>query len=505
MQVSELVLFNLRGFKFANMIFSPKINILIGENNSGKSTILKAIMFLQNITTLKLSDIRINQSSAHVTISFAGNTRDYFEPVYLDLINRSFGFKYSFNNNTGLQVFDRNISHLNLVSFTPNLEPKKFIYPFLSKRKVDEFNEQVGERFSNSVSGNFSHLSAKVDRLVSAGDWLPERKEYIEACEDVLGFPINSYPSVIGKNAAYVISKINNIPLASMGEGIANALGLILDLSMAERKLFLIEEPENDIHPKALKKLLNLILKKSETNQFIITTHSNIVLKYLGADPYNKIFNVKMRFEDRIPVSTITEIDNSPESRREVLEDLGYELLDFDISDTWLILEESSAESIIKDFLIPNFVPGLKDRLKLCSTGGVDKISARLDALYSLCLFLHLQKPLSNKIWVLIDDGEHEKKIVDQLKNKYTSWKPDRFIQLKEHHFENYYPNEFKAKFQEILQGDKQQRREAKRALLEEVKQWCKNNVDEAKESFSQSASEVINILKHIEKGISNP
>jgi len=93
-------------------------------------------------------------------------------------------------------------------------------------------------------------------------------------------------------NYTYIVSNRDNIPLDMMGEGIANLLGLIVDLCMAENQLFVIEEPENDVHPKALKKLLNLIAEKSVNNQFIITTHFNIVAKYLGAHPNCKLFSV---------------------------------------------------------------------------------------------------------------------------------------------------------------------------------------------------------------------
>lgn len=120
----------------------------------------------------------------------------------------------------------------------------------------------------------------------------------------------------------------------------------------------------------------------------------------------SKIFKVNMEFFNKIPTSSIAEVDNSPKARREILEDLGYELFDFDVWDTWLILEESSAEIIIRDFLIPNFVPELKERLRTCSSLGVEKVSARFDALHSLCLFFHLQQPFKDRIWVLVDGGE---------------------------------------------------------------------------------------------------
>jgi predicted ATPase len=34
-----------------------------------------------------------------------------------------------------------------------------------------------------------------------------------------------------------------------MGEGVMNILGLIVHLAIAENRLFLVEEPENDVHP----------------------------------------------------------------------------------------------------------------------------------------------------------------------------------------------------------------------------------------------------------------
>jgi predicted ATPase len=500
MLISKLTLLNIRGFRKVNIKLSPTINVIVGENNSGKTTILKSIFFIQNNSALEYSDVRIGEFQGDVLIEFDRDITEYFHSDIRNIIMDAVRFNYSINRDH-TTVFNVNPNTYVIKPFISNQEPNNLIYPFLSKRKVAEFNEQIGEQFSSSVLGTFSHLSAKVDRLISAGHWMPETQEYLDACDEVLGFPISSFPSQNGKKAAYMIDRFKHISLAAMGEGVANILGLLLDLCMAEDKIFLIEEPENDIHPKALKKVLNLILQKSEKNQFIITTHSNIVLKHLGADLHTKIFNVKMRLSDKLPTSTIKEVDNSPISRRQILEDLGYELLDFDIFDTWLILEESSAEAIIKDFLIPEFVPSLKDRLKICASTGVDKVPARFEAIYSLCLFFHLQRSLNDRIWVLVDEGEKEKEIIEGLKNKYKSWNPDRFLQLKKHDFENYYPEKFRIKFEE-LSTKSNDKREGKRSLVEEVKLWCKNNSHEARNAFSESASEVINILRDIESNI---
>ncbi|MFN6471003.1 MAG: ATP-dependent nuclease [Nostoc sp. SerVER01] len=499
MKIHKVKLSNVRAYQNAEIELSPSINLIVGENNSGKTTMLRSLLFLQDRSSFMTQDIRKNEEEARIKLTFEGNIKKYFHPVIVDFIRNYSCLDIVIDPSKGLTINGNDINSYGIPNFILNMEPKNFIYPFLSKRKVTTFNEGINRNYSNSIIGNFSNLYAKVDRITTDG--LPAKDEYIKACSEILGFLVSSYPSENGKKSVYIVDNFQHIPLELMGEGIVNILGLILDLCMAKDNLFLIEEPENDIHPKALKKLLSFILEKSKTNQFVITTHSNIVLKYLGSEELSKIFKVDMQFVDRIPTSSIAEVDNSPKARREILEDLGYELLDFDIWDTWLILEESSAEVIIKEFLIPYFVPELKERLKTCSTDGVEKVPDRFYALHSLCLFFHLQQTFDQKIWVLVDGGENETIIINDLKNKYKSWNKDSFCQLKQHDFEKYYPEEFQAEVDKVLKIlNKKEKRNAKKILLDNVKKWYTENPDIAKEAFSKSACEVIDILKNIEK-----
>src|SRR5262249_19596834 len=152
------------------------------------------------------------------------------------------------------------------------------------------------------------------------------------------------------------VGKHDFIYVEDMGEGVSSLLGLIASLCMADGNLLLIEEPENDIHPEGLKALLRSIVEKSANNQFIVSTHSNIVTKHLGAAPGGKVFKVELNYQPgQVPTSTIEEIPGTPEARIDVLRELGYELYDFDLWNGWLILEEASAERIIRDYLIPWF------------------------------------------------------------------------------------------------------------------------------------------------------
>jgi hypothetical protein len=292
-----------------------------------------------------------------------------------------------------------------------------------------------------------------------------------------------------------------NIPLLSMGEGVTNILGLIVHLAIAENRLFLIEEPENDVHPKALKGLMALIAEKASENQFIITTHSNIVLKKLGSVAGSKVFEVVPDFVDRVPTSVIKEIGPSSEDRRRVLESLGYELNDVEIWQGWLLLEESSAEKIIREYLIPWFTPELSTKLRTYSAHSISEVTPRFKDFNELFVFLHLEPVYKNRSWVLVDGGNDEKNVIDQLKATYanTGWRADQFQQLSQHEFEHYYPSQFHGAVTDLAKiSNKANKREAKKDLFCKVEEWISANPVDAKAAFAESAREIIDLLEKI-------
>lgn len=504
MWVSGLQLQNVRGFIEANIHFSKNINVIVGHNNSGKSTILKSLLLLQYEQQLLGNDLRIGQESGLLRMTLNDNIGKYFPylgktrtPIEHTIVETKLP---QINYRVGLP---NRATQVNFKRISTN-EPDNFIYPYLSKRKAVTFNEVINTSSTRTVADNLINLYAKIDRI--SNPQYPAYNEYIHACEEILGFQVTTTDSGKGKKAAYIVNNFDSIPLDSMGEGVVNSLGLIVDLCIAEDKLFLIEEPENDVHPKALKSLLRFLVEKSQNNQFIVTTHSNIVTKYLGAQKDGKVFSVEMVFSesDRLPISTIKEVED-PEERRKILEDLGYELTDLDLWNGWLILEESSAEKIIREFLIPWFTPKLRKTLRTFDTKGKDGLERKFNDFTNLFVFLHLQSSYKNKAWVVIDGGEEEQKIIDKLKRTYapSGWKEDQFLQFTEHDFEKYYPEQFQEQVEAVLSiTDKKEKRNAKKSLLEEVEDWIKTNKMAAKKAFERSASEVIGILKSIEQSL---
>ncbi len=504
MKIIAIQIENLRGFRqVPKTELSKTINIFIGPNNAGKSTILNSIFHIQR-PNLNQNDITLGHATSEIRLYFEGQHLPMIPPnskvdsLIFDLRSGSRNFGIVTGGQTGWG------------KTTPEQEPNNLIYPYLSKRKTAGYTDNINESNANSVTGNFTNLYSKIDRLVTP-QFQPGNKQYVAACEEILGFQVSSLAKGAGKQAVYFVHNLEHIPLTSMGEGVANVLGLITDLCVAEDRIFLIEEPENDIHPKALKALLKLIIEKSNSNQFFVSTHSNIVMKYLGAANNSKIFHVNNTIgiypeRPNLFVSTLKEISNDPEERRSVLQELGYDFFDFDLWSCWLFLEESSAEILIKNYFIGWYVNSLSNRLRTFSAGGSSGIIPKFEDFDRLFIFLHLEPTYKNKVWVIIDKGIEEDKIIERMRTKYSKsgWSASNFIQFDEHDFERYYPKRFQKKVTAVLKiEDKQVKRKEKKELLDEVLDWIKENESTAKEEFKESAKEVIDKLKTINKKIS--
>ena len=490
MKITKLEISNIRCFIDVNIELSPGINVIVGPNNNGKTTLLNCISVIQQPRLISPQYSRLNADYGVIKVSFDNVIHSYFNPT----IN-----KFVTKTNLGDIQGHFNEQYHSLSNGIPNTEPLNYIIPYQSRRKVGQYSEGITKDDVSQVTGTLSNLYAKIDRI-SNPEYQPAYSEYIKACDEIIGFRVSTFNSNNGKKAGYIIRNEDNIPIDMMGEGIASLLGLIVDLCRVENKLFIIEEPENDIHPKALKKLLDLIAIKSTTNQFVITTHSNIVLRNLGAVDNSKIFKVEMSMVDKIPTSKVELVETS-EDRRFALEDLGYELFDYNLWSYWIFFEESSAERIIRDFLIPWFFPHFKNKVRTFSARTSNEIKMKFDDFNRIFVFLHLQEIYKNRVWIVIDSGHQEKKILDEIYSRYKNhgWEQENFIQLGNHDFEQYYPKRFSVCVDEIIkETDGAKKRYLKHVLLDKVIKFSQEDARNARSEFKESASEVLMVLNNM-------
>lgn len=506
MKLSHVRITNFKSLANTGEVRLGQINILLGRNNHGKSAFVRAVQLMQRPANLSVNDIRLGEQQASVHIGLAGDTVEDLQRYYGGNVNTA---NLAFMINLGRNPSDQAVLSTQIdaqpnwsPAFLAAQEPDNFIYTYLSKRKVVDFDRGVDRLRTRSIQSDLRFLVAKVARL-SNPDY-ERADEYTRLCMAVLGFRITVHPANDGngQQAGIPVGKYGYIPIESMGEGVSSQLGLITDLCMADGNLFLVEEPENDIHPDGLKTLLDVIAEKSKENQFIIATHSNIVARYLGAAPNSKIFEFESAYEpNTVPTSTVNEVEQTPAARIAVLRKLGYELSDFDLWEGWLILEESSAEIIIRSYLIPWFAPKLV-RIRTVSAGGTSKVTPTFEDFRRLFLFTHLEPQYKDRAWVVADGDASGQQAIDQLRAKYTSWSNDHFRTWSKTDFELFYPSNFEQAAKEALVRSGDEKRQAKEQLLAEVKTWCDTKPEEARAALEISAAEVIAVLRGIEAAL---
>ena len=503
MKINRLRIRNLKSFADTGDLELSSVNVLVGRNNSGKSTLIRGVHLLQSGGLIEAKDVRIGEAQSAVEFELDGINARHF-PNSEAHVRKTGGtssgrYAVTVNPNGAIPVPRMTIGDADFdAAQVANVEPNNVIYAYLSKRKVLAFNEDVREGRALTVEPHLENLTAKVDAIVNPDH--PAFDEYSALCNELLGFRVTAWASLNGKKLGIPVGLHERIYVEAMGEGVSSLLGLIVSLCVADGNILLVEEPENDIHPEGLKKLLQTIVEKSDKNQFIVSTHSNIVTKYLGAAPNSKVFGVELDYEaGKVPTSTIQEIPPTSEARIETLKRLGYELYDFDLWDGWLILEEASAERVIRDYLIPWFAPGLS-RVRTVAARGTSQVGPTFDDFYRLFRFTHLEPQYKERAWVVVDGDETGERVVANLQREYSSWAPEHFKTFSQPDFERYYPKRFAGDVEQVLAQSHRNKREAKRLLLEKVRQWCDAVQDEAKQEFERSASEVIDILRSIEQ-----
>jgi predicted ATP-dependent endonuclease of OLD family len=513
MKISTVRIANWKSFADSGVVKLGDINVIVGRNNGGKSAFLRAVHLMQSGAPVASGDVRLGAAEGDVTLELVSDNlgadvqRHYPQQQSIsDLRSATLVIRFSRqgdNINLAAHALDVELNG-SRNSFSVGAvvaeEPGNFIYNYLSKRKVQAFDQIVDRQRTRAVAPDLRHLVSKVARL--ANQDYERADEYAELCRKVLNLRISTHPAQNGQQAGISVGRFDTISIEAMGEGVSSMLGLIADLCVAENCLFLIEEPENDVHPESLKALLAAIVAKSSSNQFLITTHSNIVVRHLAAAPNSRLFEVTVSDPSSAepPTSRIRDVGSAPEDRIEVLRQLGYELYDFDLHDGWLILEESSAEAVVH-CLIPLFTPRLA-RVRTVSAGGVDRVGPMFEDFKRLFLFAHLERHYNKRAWVIVDGDEIGKRVVAKLQAGYKDWPSGHFCTWSEENFEKYYPAEFADRVAEVLaMPHGQHKQQAKKKLVEEVKAW----VDEQPEgvvraAFESSAGEVIEALREIER-----
>lgn len=347
MYISKIELNNFRCFKGNHILeFNKGMNFFVGNNNTGKTTIFKAIEFIQSGKT-KADWISKDADSDHVYVRVEFSGDDLPEITKLDSLKKYSSYVSKDNklvimrNSEPGEWLDsrqkpkqlelKNIRILNpdtgifenpsgIDTTISALFDTQFVYSDLKNEDYQDFGKtKIVGKLINEITKDFQQKDVWVNLQAAHKDAFGENglvsvlKEMQYKIESVLEeqYGKTKVEFDFGLPEIENFFKTGNILLeengiktsaADKGTGMQRALALSLiqvysqinkdDDEISKPILFFIDEPETFLHPQAQDKLLNSLEKISKSSQIFITTHSPYLLKKFDKDNHDiKVFS----------------------------------------------------------------------------------------------------------------------------------------------------------------------------------------------------------------------
>ncbi len=262
-QLTRIKIENFRGIREGELDGLTDVNILVGRNNSGKSTVLEAIV---GLAAAKLdSDPIERQRSEQVRV----RRNEQTSPDHT----------WWFRQDRSLKVSVTIAS--NEFATTGELMPEAFLkrsgFQFVNHHPVTEAILKGTLLFDTA-----DVRSTRIERLI----WGPLSsrrgdKRLVEILNEVFGFGAEG-TTFLPEGTVMILFPEYGARIDDQGDGTRACFRLLLAILETKPTLLLLEEPETHQHPKALENSALAICKaaKNTGTQIVLTTHSQECARY---------------------------------------------------------------------------------------------------------------------------------------------------------------------------------------------------------------------------------
>lgn len=431
--IERLVISNLKKFGSLELEFDGDINLLIGDNEAGKSTVLLALELVMSGSRSKVETIGI-ETLLNTTIvrAFQSGPRtvEYLPELFVEIYlspGRNPGLNGK-NNSKGIECDGLKMTCRPMDDFskdiaeTLNANPINFPFEYYSV----QFMTFGGESYS-SVKKHVQHLAIDSSRIDSdyatreytrtvftlhadlrqrsklENSYRQNKVSFRDTDLNDLNSRLDDYQFAVRTSTksnleSDLVIIEDGIPIESKGKG----RQCFIKTEFALRKwggdgkldVLLLEEPENHLSHSTMNRLIERIVQSSN-KQLFITTHSSLICArldlrkaiLLGSDGENTRLSA-------LPQDTAHFFMKAPDNN----------VLEFALSKK-VILVEGDAEFILLDALYRKYSGSTlkEDGVHVISVGGT-----------SFKRYLDLAKLLGVRVAVIRDnDGDYQKNCVD--------------------------------------------------------------------------------------------
>ncbi len=395
------------------------VNYFVGQNGSGKTSILNALSYLKDPT----------------------NARQFFGPLSIN--------EFLYNGETQSLIW--NVQNPNKVDQLGNLNPDLYLL----------ISNSDGEKGVNGLKAKATFLTAigigNTESLIKFNNFLKEighgelvAKKFVD----------NDDPFNQDNGRLIFESELGNIDPSMIADGLKvlyNLKHFLYDWIVADTnsiKIIILEEPENNLHPnlqKDIPKILDLLyneIKPENRNKilFFISTHSPFIISSGAKFKNQKVYPINngkpLEIDDHQnwKEKNYSKGYSGSECAYIVSKMLGADITDIGYPENYGILEEYSLQ-IILDVLR---VRGIIKNIQFVSASGVVKslnLAETILELEKLNTLIKCNPYYFDKYFIIIDNtikmDASIKAKVDRIQNKLGS----RYIELKKASLEDYYFN----------------------------------------------------------------
>lgn len=203
-----------------------------------------------------------------------------------------------------LPPLEKIYSDFSIYDFDPKL-PKKAT-PITGKAELEEDGKNLSITLKNIIE--FKDKKRKLFNLMS--ELLP----FVDSI-DVEKF---ADKSLLFKLREKYFEK-QYLPASLISDGTINLTALIIALYFEEKPLTIIEEPERNIHPYLISKVVNMMKDASQKKQIIVTTHNPEIVKYADLE------SILLVSRDKEGFSTISRPAGKEEVKTFLKNEIGIE------------------------------------------------------------------------------------------------------------------------------------------------------------------------------------
>lgn len=430
-RIKQLRIEGYKKFRDLRVEFDPKMNILVGENESGKSTILDAIRLclcqdyrnsdkayildLLNLENLKnFKENRTIETLPKIRISLEleldgklPHSQDYFGETHCFGDDARSGitfeceFDRDFASDLAQDISDGNVpieyyvlswKTFSGMQYSIGRRPLNFVPIDASERTGTNAMNSFAKRlftmsFENAVQmkakNNFRHhLKDSFEQLS-----LPEISAGRRLAINDKKLPLESLLSVVEEG----------VLLENKGKGCENIVKTKIALEKAKTVIDVvtIEEPENHLSYTNMRKMIEEIRNRPDGSQIIIATHSNMIVSNLG---YSKIIWME---KDSPFVHRMAEQDRANESFFEKADTAR--LLDFILAPRVLLVEGPT-----EYMLLPKIV-------KMLHNQTVEELGVAIIACDGISYkrYLSIAENMDKRVAVVTDNDGEQRRIAE--------------------------------------------------------------------------------------------